>query len=209
MRKTTWMRGAAAFVLALSGALGAARAQGLAEADARFLQAASASGTFEVEAAELAQQRAESSEVKAYAAKMREQHRAMNGDLKTLALRKQVTLPDQPGEPDRGTLEELRNRTGADFDVVYAQKAAVDAHVMANRLYETAARQSEDPEVRDFAVRSLPGVAERLAMGRALQRDPPAGADRTDRIQPPVKGEAPAVSPASREAPASIAPAAK
>jgi putative membrane protein len=80
---------------------------------------------------------------------------------------------------------------------------------MANRLYETAARQSEDPEVRDFAVRSLPGVAQRLAMGRALQRDPPAGADRTDRIQPPVKGEAPAVSPASREAPASIAPAAK
>ncbi|SSW72622.1 DUF4142 domain-containing protein [Achromobacter veterisilvae] len=208
MRKTTWMRGAAALVLALSGALGAARAQGLAEADARFLQAAAGSGTFEVEAAELAQQRAESSKVKAYAAKVREQHRAMNGDLKALALRKQVTLPDQPGAPDRRTLEELRNRTGADFDLVYVEKAAVDAHVMANRLYETAARQSEDPEVRDFAVRSLPGVAEHLAMGRALQRDAPAPAG-ADRIQPPVKGEAPAVSPASREAPASIAPAAK
>ncbi|MGY6272252.1 DUF4142 domain-containing protein [Achromobacter denitrificans] len=202
---TTWtQRMAAAFLLAAAGASNPAHAQGLAEADGRFLQAAAASGMFEIEAAQLAQERAESSDVKAYAAKMLEQHRAMSGDLKTLALRKQATLPGQPSEPDRGTLEQLANRSGADFDVMYVQKAGVDAHVMANRLFETAARQSEDPQVRDFAVRSLPAVAGHLAMARALQHGPPADAGK---IQPAAKGEAPAVSPASREAPASIAPA--
>ncbi|KGD86913.1 hypothetical protein JL37_28830 [Achromobacter sp. RTa] len=205
MGKFTWMRGlAAAFLLAAPGALCPAYAQGLDEADARFLQAAAGAGLFEMEAAQLAQQRAGSSEIKAYAAKMLEQHRAMNGDLKTLALQKQVTLPERPAEPDRGTLEQLRGRTGPDFDAVYVQKAAVDAHVMANRLFETAARQSADPQVRDFAVRGLPVVAEHLAMSRALQRPAPKGGDK---IMPPVKGEPPAVSPASREAPASIAPA--
>ncbi|SSW66912.1 DUF4142 domain-containing protein [Achromobacter agilis] len=204
MSKTLWMRGAAAvLLLALAAAPGPAYAQGLAEADARFLQAAAGAGLFEMEAAQLAQQRADSSEIKAYAAKMLEQHRAMNGDIKTLALQKQVTLPDRPSEPDRGTLEALRGRKGPDFDVVYVKKAAVDAHVNANRLFETAARQSEDPQVRDFAVRSLPTVAEHLAMSRVLQRGTPAGPDK---LQPPVKGEAPAVSPASREAPALIVP---
>lgn len=205
MGKTTWMRGlAAAFLLAVPGILCAAYAQGLDEADARFLQAAAGNGLFEMEAARLAQKQADSSDIKTFAAKMLEQHRAMNGDLKTLALQKQVTLPEQPAEPNRGTLDQLRGRKGPDFDVVYVQKAAVDAHVMANRLYETAARQSADPQVRDFAQRALPMLAEHLAMSRALQRPRPAGGDR---ILPPVKGEAPAVSPASREAPASIAPA--
>ena len=187
----------------LLAALGPLQAQDLPEADARFLQAAAGLGMFEIEAARLAQQRADSRAVKSYAAQMLEQHRAIDKELRTLAQRKQVTLPDQPSEPDRSTLEQLRNRSGADFDVVYAKRAAVDAHVMANRLYETAARESEDPQVRDFATRVLPVVTQHLAMSRELQQGRPANGDK---IQPPVKGEAPAVSPASRDAPASIAP---
>lgn len=206
MKPTGWLRGlASACLLALPCILWPAHAQGLAEADARFLQAAAGSGQFEVEAAELARQRSNDGAVKAYAARMLEQHRAMNGDLKALALRKQVTLPEQPAEPDRRTLDQLGDRQGADFDALYIQKAAIDAHVMANRLYETAAKEAEDPQVRDFAVRALPTVAEHLAMSRALRQGPPA-AD-PDKIQSAVKGEPPAVSPASREAPASIAPA--
>ena len=205
MKTTGWLRGPGrACLLALTCLVGSAHAQELAEADARFLQAAAGSGQFEMQAAQLARQRAGSGEVKAYAAKVREQHRAMNGDLQALAGRKHVTLPEQPAEPDRRTLEQLDGMQGADFDALYIQKAAVDAHVIANRLYETAAREAEDPEVRDFAVQALPTVAEHLAMGRALGRAP---ASDPDKIQPPVKGEPPAVSPASREAPASIAPA--
>ncbi|MGS1011444.1 DUF4142 domain-containing protein [Achromobacter anxifer] len=205
MKKTLWLCGIVALcLLAAPGVLGGVQAQELPEPEARFLQAAAGSGMFEVDAAKLAQKRASDGDVKAYAARMLEQHRAMNAELKTLAQHKQVKLPGEPSEPDRGTLEQLGNRTGPDFDALYIEKAAVDAHTTASRLYQTAARESKDPQVRDFAVRALPMLAEHLAMGRKLQGTPPADPDK---IQPAVKGEAPAVSPASREAPASIAPA--
>ncbi|ADP16579.1 hypothetical protein AXYL_03259 [Achromobacter xylosoxidans A8] len=204
MKKTTWLCGIVAICLLIApGVLGGVRAQELAEPEARFLQAAAGSGMFEAEAAELAKKRAGDGDVKAFAAKMLEQHRAMNAELKTLAASKQVKLPTEPSEPDRGTLEQLSNRTGADFDALYIEKAAMDAHTMANRLFETAARESKDPQVREFAARSLPMLAQHLAMARKLQGTAPADPDK---IQPAVKGEAPAVSPASREAPASIAP---
>ena len=205
MKKTTWMCGiiVAVCLLIAPGVLGGVWAQELAEPEARFLQAAAGSGMFEVEAAELAKKRAGDGDVKAFAAKMLEQHRAMNAELKTLAASKQVKLPTEPSEPDRGTLEQLSNRTGPDFDALYIEKAAMDAHTMANRLFETAARESKDPQVREFAARSLPMLAQHLAMARKLQGTAPADPDK---IQPAVKGEAPAVSPASREAPASIAP---
>ncbi|WP_447919873.1 DUF4142 domain-containing protein [Achromobacter aegrifaciens] len=205
MKKTTWICGIVAVcLLAAPAVLGGVQAQELPEPDARFLQAAAGSGMFEVQAAELAKKRAADRDLQAFAARMLEQHRAMNAELKTLAERKQVKLPAEPSEPDRATLEQLSNRTGPDFDALYIEKAAVDAHTNANRLFETAARQSEDPQVRDFAARALPMLAEHLALSRKLQRVPPADPDK---IQPAVKGEAPAVSPASREAPASIAPA--
>ncbi|QKH38784.1 DUF4142 domain-containing protein [Achromobacter pestifer] len=205
MKKVTWVCGIVAVCLLIApGVLGGVQAQELAAPETRFLQAAAGSGMFEVEAAELAKKRAGNGGVKAYAEKMIGQHRAMNAELKALAKRKQVTLPAKPSEPDRGTLEQLADRSGADFDALYIEKAAVDGHTTANRLFETAARESKDPQVRDFAVRALPTLAEHLAMGRKLQGTSPADPDK---IQPAVKGEAPAVSPASREAPASIAPA--
>ncbi|MFD4836688.1 DUF4142 domain-containing protein [Achromobacter sp. NPDC058515] len=200
----TWRNAlAACAALAMLGGVAMARAADLAESDVRFLQAAAGAGMFEVEAAELAQKRAERAEVKAFAAKMLEQHRAVNAELKTLAASKKVTLPARPDEPDRSTLEQLQGKTGAAFDRLYVDKAAVDAHAMANRLFETAAKESEDPQIRDFAARTLPMLADHVSMSRSLKSEPPSKAEK---ILPAVKGEAPAVSPASREAPALVVP---
>lgn len=192
---------AAAFVLA--GACHPGRAAELDASDARFLQAASGAGMFEVQAAELAAKRAKDPRVRAFAAKMLTQHTAVNKSLKALAASKNVALPDQPSEPDRATLHALRGKTGADFDQLYIQKAAVDAHATANRLFETAAKASEDAQVRDFAVRTLPMLGDHYTMSRALEGEP---ARDGDRIHPASKGEAPPVSPASRAAPASVVP---
>lgn len=204
LNQTTWKTTVAAWAaLALLAVPLMLRAADLAQADARFLYAAAGAGIFEVEAAELAGKRAQAPEIKAFAAKMLEQHRAVNAELKTLAAAKKAGLPSEPSEPDRATLEQLQAKTGAAFDQLYADKAALDAHVTANRLFETAAKEAEDPQIRDFAARTLPMLADHLAMSRKLQRGPPA---HTEKIQPAVKGEAPAVSPASRQAPPAIVP---
>lgn len=189
--------------LVLAGAGYPSHAAELDASDARFLQAASGAGMFEVQAAELAAKRAKDAQVRAFAAKMLAQHTAVNKELKALATAKNVSLPDQPAEPERATLEALSGKTGADFDQLYIQKAALDAHVMANRLFETAAKESEDAQVRDFAVRTLPMLSDHYSMSRTLQREPALNGDK---IHPAPKGEAPPVSPASRAAPASVVP---
>ncbi len=199
--KSTLAALAAAVVFAGLGHQG--QAAELDASDARFLQAASGAGMFEVQAAELAGKRAKDAQVRAFAAKMLEQHSAVNKELKALAAAKNVSLPGQPAEPERATLQELRDRTGAAFDQLYIQKAAVDAHVTANRLFETAAKESQDAQVRDFAVRTLPMLSDHYSMSRALQGEPAANGDK---IHPAPKGEAPPVSPASRAAPASVVP---
>lgn len=192
---------AAAVFLAGAGHLG--HAAELDASDARFLQAASGAGLFEVQAAELAGKRALDAQVRAFAAKMLEQHTAVNREIKALAASKNVSLPDQPAEPERATLHELSGKTGAAFDQLYIQKAAVDAHATANRLFETAAKESEDAQVRDFAIRTLPMLSDHYSMSRALGREPAVNGDK---IHPAPKGEAPPVSPASRAAPASVVP---
>lgn len=199
--KTSFAALAAAVVLA--GASPLSHAAELDASDARFLQAASGSGIFEVQAAELAGKRAKDAQVRAFAAKMLEQHTAVNKEIRALAAAKNISLPDQPAEPDRATLHELREKTGAEFDQLYIKKAAVDAHATANRLFETAAKESEDAQVRDFATRALPMLSDHYAMSRALGREP---AVDVDKIHPAPKGEAPPVSPASRAAPASVVP---
>ncbi|CAO3927897.1 DUF4142 domain-containing protein [Achromobacter mucicolens] len=199
--KTSFAALAAAVVLAGAGPL--SHAAELDASDARFLQAASGSGIFEVQAAELASKRAKDAQVRAFAAKMLEQHTAVNKEIHELAAAKNISLPDQPAEPDRATLHELGEKTGAEFDQVYIKKAAVDAHATANRLFETAAKESEDAQVRDFATRTLPMLSDHYAMSRALGREPAVNGDK---IHPAPKGEAPPVSPASRAAPASVVP---
>ncbi|MEN4920390.1 DUF4142 domain-containing protein [Achromobacter spanius] len=199
----TLMAAALAATAVLAGAPFMIHAADLAASDARFLEAAAGAGIFEVEAAELAGKRAQDAQVRAYAAKMLEQHRKVNGELKALAAAKQVELPGQPSEPDRATLQDLRAKTGAAFDQLYVEKAAVDAHATANRLFQTAAKESEDPQIREFASRTLPMLADHYSMSRTLKGDAAASGER---IQPAPKGEAPAVSPASREAPASVVP---
>lgn len=205
MKKTprTRLADLAAAVM-MAGAAALSHAAELATPDARFLQAAAAAGMFEVQAAELASKRAEDAQVRAFASKMLNQHAAVNKELKSLAAAKNVSLPGQPSEPDRATLEQLQSQNGAAFDTLYIDRAAVDAHATANRLFETAAKESEDAQVRDFATRTLPMLADHYAMARALKRAP---AMNGEKIQPATKGEAPPVSPASREAPASVVPA--
>lgn len=194
---------ALAAAIMLTGASPLSHAAELDASDARFLQAASGGGIFEVQAAELAGKRAKDAQVRAFAAKMIEQHTAVNKEIRALAAAKNVSLPDQPAEPDRATLHELSSRTGAEFDQLYIRKAAVDAHATANRLFETAAKESEDTQVREFAARTLPMLSDHYAMSRALDREPAA---KGDKIHPAPKGEAAPVSPASRSAPASVVP---
>ncbi|CUI32956.1 Predicted outer membrane protein [Achromobacter xylosoxidans] len=194
---------AACLFMLLAAPLAAHAAQ-LSPADSHFLQAAAAADAFQLQAARLASERAASTEVRAFAEKMRSSYQERDAGLRQLARAKRITLPAKAEPGDQRALEAMAGKTGEAFDSLYIEQVALLAHEKSERLYRTAAEQSADAQVRDFALRHQPVLADQLALARALKRDPAA---RPDAAAPPARqGEPPPVSPAERSAPASVAP---
>lgn len=136
--------------------------------DQNFLTTAAASGLLEVAAARAAASKASSTEVKAFAGTLLKDHTAANGELRALAARKNVNLPTEIGAGQTPTLEALTNASGAAFDRQFLQTMGISEHQSAISLFERAAREAKDTEVRAFAEKTLPKLREHLATARKL-----------------------------------------
>jgi putative membrane protein len=126
------------------------------EDDAEFMMKAAASGMFEVQAAELALQKASSKSVKDFARKMKEDHSKANKELKALAAKKNITLPTSLDKDYLDKIEDLREESGADFDSEYMQ-VMHKAHEKDVKLFEEMAKEDDaDGEIKAFAAKTLP-----------------------------------------------------
>ncbi|RZL04363.1 MAG: DUF4142 domain-containing protein [Rubrivivax sp.] len=140
----------------------------LAHADAEFLKQAAQNGHAEVEGSQLALTRAASPEVKAFAQKMVDEHTQSSQELKALAASKGVTVPDTSSIVQKAKLKLLSARDGASFDKHYADTVGVKAHQDTVKLFQKAADQAKDPEVKAFATKTLPILQHHLDMSRDL-----------------------------------------
>lgn len=140
----------------------------LSEDDQKFLRKAGESGMLEIQASELAMQKAQHPEVKRYAEMMIKDHKAVDQELKTLAQGKGFKLPVELEKDKADLMEELRQLEGVDFDEEYAEEVAVDAHEDAVELFEDAAEDADDAEIKAFAAKHLPALQNHLEMGRQL-----------------------------------------
>ena len=150
-------------VFLLSAAL-----QASAYDDRDFLKHAAQSGQAEVVASKLAETRSASPEVKAFAQAMVADHTKVNEELKALAAKKQVDLPDDPSFPQQTKLKTLSTGDAAKFDERYAKQFGIAAHKDTLRLFEKAAAKAEDPEVKAWAAKTLPALKHHLEMAQAL-----------------------------------------
>lgn len=157
---------------------------GLSRSDTRFLQRAAQSGKLEIDASQLALQRAQSQEVKDFAQKMITDHQAVDKELRTLAQSKNVELPADLRWGQGRTIKGLEDREGADFDERYVDKVAVDAHEDAVSLFEEAAEDADDADVKAFAAKVLPDLKHHLSMGEALKKSVEDRGDNTPAVAP-------------------------
>lgn len=174
----------------------------LSRGDTRFLQRAAQSGKLEIEASQLAAQRAQSQEVKDFAQKMVTDHQAVDQELRTLAQGKGVELPTDLRWGQNRTLKGLQNREGHDFDERYVDKVAVDAHEDAVDLFENAAEDADDAQVKAFAAKVLPNLKSHLAMGEQLKQAVDAKKDNAPAAAPATSSGSMGVTPAAPAAPA-------
>lgn len=136
--------------------------------DSTFLNDAAKMNMAELRASELAVRKAVGPQLQAFAQQLLGDHHRNDRELKSLADRKGVELPDGPTLMVVLQLKALEGAQGADFDRRYSEMVGVDAHQQAIARFETAAEHAGDEDVRAFARRWLPVLHRHLARARAL-----------------------------------------
>ena len=135
-----------------------------------FVTQASNSNSFEVAAGALAQTKGTNAAVKLYGQHMVTDHTAAGMELKTLADRKNWTVPTGLSPVHQQNLLILSSASNAEFDARFAQ-LMVQSHQEAVSLFETASadRGVPDVELRSLASAKLPTLKAHLQEALTLQ----------------------------------------
>lgn len=123
--------------------------------DAKFAVAAANGGMAEVELGTLAQQKAANAKVKDFGGMMVSDHSKANDEMKALAKSKGITLPDSVDSKEQKVKNDLSAKTGADFDKAYVSNM-IDDHKEDIKEFEDATKNLKDPDLKAFAVKTLP-----------------------------------------------------
>lgn len=127
------------------------------EEDTReFLTEAASSGMLEVELGKIAQQKATNQEVKNFAAMMVKDHSQANERLMSIAKTKNMQLPQQMTDDHRDRVKKFQDmKKGNDFDKEYID-FMVEAHEEDIEKFESAQKDVQDPEIRQWVESTLP-----------------------------------------------------
>jgi putative membrane protein len=123
--------------------------------DHEFTTKAAAGGLAEVQLGQLAQQKAQSADVKSFAAKMVQDHSQANTELTQIASTKGMTAPAELDQKHKDVMTKLNGLTGAEFDKEY-MKAMMADHQEAVSLFQKQSNEGTDAELKAFASKTLP-----------------------------------------------------
>ncbi|GGD24541.1 hypothetical protein GCM10011343_13410 [Flavobacterium orientale] len=122
--------------------------------NAKFLNEAAEMQLEEISLGKLAQQQGTSSHVKELGKMMENEHSQALRELTTLSQSKSVTIPTSITERSKKNYDDLAGKTANDFDKAYSEMM-VDHHKDAVDLFEKAANDSEDGDIRTWASSKL------------------------------------------------------
>ena len=136
---------------------------------ARFIDAASAKGIGEIEAARLALKKAESEPVRKFAQQMIEEHTTINRELRQIARNKGYEVAEEADMLSKTEEMLLNLRESTEFDQAYL-KHPIASHEHALSLYRRAA-DFDDFDVSNFAMKTRPKLEHHLNMAKDIQND--------------------------------------
>ena len=141
----------------------------LAREDTAFLRQAAENGHAEVEGSKLADRKATNDKVKAFAKQMIDDHMKADSELKALASSKGVQVPSEPSTAQKARLKRLEAADGSQFDQRFADELGVKAHEDTVKLFQKAAKDAKDPDVKAWASKTLPTLEQHLVQARELK----------------------------------------
>lgn len=144
------------------------RSAAVAGSDRKFIEKAAAGSMLEVELGKLAQERGSDAKVKEFGARMVQDHGKAVDELKQMASDKSLKLPDQANSSQQKETQKFAKLSGADFDRKYAS-AMVKDHKKDIAEFEKASKSAKDPQVKEFAGKTLPTLREHLKMAQSAE----------------------------------------
>jgi putative membrane protein len=147
--------------------------------DQDFVREQLAMGEHEIALGQLAQQKGTHAEVKRFGETMVQDHRMAGQELKRILSQtttgtagesaRETARDTMPNADDhRETLEELRKLSGNEFDKRYIDQM-VDDHEKAVNDLEGKAENSNNPDVKQWAAKTLPKVQQHLERAKTIQ----------------------------------------
>ncbi len=141
---------------------------GLQGRDLRYFNDLAQANMAEVEAGKLAQNKAQSEEVKKFAQHMVEDHGQMLEEQQQMAKTKNVEVPKQPKKDSQAAMKKLEGMSGEKFDQAFMDQMVKD-HEKSLKLAQDASKNAKDPQVKQAAEKATPKIQEHLKMARQIQ----------------------------------------
>jgi putative membrane protein len=133
-----------------------------------FFETAASANQFEIESSKMAKKMATDPALKEFANHMIKDHTKASRDLQTLAKKKGVALDVKLLKRHQAMLDDLRDeQPGKDFDEEYRAKM-IASHKEAVSLFDEAAQDNKDTEIRAFAAKTLPTLQKHGGMAKKL-----------------------------------------
>ncbi|HBU94951.1 MAG TPA: DUF4142 domain-containing protein [Leclercia adecarboxylata] len=141
----------------------------LSSGDEKALKDMAQANINEIAAAKIALNKAESSEVKAFAQKMVDDHGDALTKVQTVAKQKDVTLPTKPDAQHKAMADKLEKESGDAFDKMYMENAGTKDHKMVLSKLQSDAKNIKDPDVKALADAHTPVVEQHLKSAEQMK----------------------------------------
>ncbi|WP_431298198.1 DUF4142 domain-containing protein [Tabrizicola sp. BL-A-41-H6] len=127
-----------------------------------FAERAASSNLFEIQSSQIALEKAQSEEVRAFAEKMIADHTAAGERMMAAATEEGLTATEALMPDHQAQLDNLTSSEPADFDAAYLG-AQLAAHTEAVDLFEGYSNQGPGGPLKTFATETLPKLKDHLA----------------------------------------------
>jgi putative membrane protein len=141
-----------------------------AQKDKMFVHKAAEGGLDEVQLGQLATQRSNNPDVKAFGQKMVDDHTMLNNNMKPIADKMGVMVPDHLNKKDQAKYDQLSALSGDAFDKAYVADMVED-HRKDLREFKHESMTAADPQLKDATTNGSEVIAGHLKMANQLAKE--------------------------------------
>ena len=135
--------------------------------DASFIKKVADANMTEIQLAKIALDKSQKQDVKDFANRMIKDHGDAQDQLKSIADKMNVPIPEKVSGQHQLTIDRLSKLNGEAFDKAYA-KAMVNDHTKVVAMFEKTEGKLQNSDLKKFAQDTLPKLKEHLELAKKL-----------------------------------------